>query len=58
MPFSYRRRWIAAAATIVLMSLSPSRLEAQDARAILLEPGQVNASVAGPPGGSPTSPSS
>ena len=47
MPFSYRRRWIAAAATIVLMSLSPSRLEAQDARAILLEPGQVNASVAG-----------
>ena len=47
MPFSYRRRWIAAAATIVLMSLSPSRLEAQDARAILLEPGRVNASVEG-----------
>jgi len=29
------------------MSLSPSRLEAQHARAILLEPGKVNASVAG-----------
>jgi hypothetical protein len=47
MQFRCRRRWIAAAAAIFLMSLSPSSLAAQDARAILLEPGQVNASVSG-----------
>jgi hypothetical protein len=42
-----RHRCIAAAAAIVLLNPSSSRLAAQDARAILLEPGVVNASVAG-----------
>ncbi len=45
MTFTSRRRWIAAAAAIVLLAPSTPRLAAQDARAILLEPGQVNASV-------------
>jgi acid phosphatase type 7 len=48
MPFCRRRRLVAIAAAIVLLSHSPSRLSAQDARAILLEPGTVNASTDGP----------
>ncbi len=42
------RLWIAAAAAIVLLIPSAPRIAAQDARAILLEPGSVNASVEGP----------
>jgi hypothetical protein len=40
-------RWLAAIAAVVLMNAPAGRTAAQDARAILLEPGQVNASVAG-----------
>ena len=47
MTLSTRRRWIAVAAAIVLLSSSPGRLAAQDARAILLEAGRVNASAEG-----------
>jgi len=49
MKVRFRHRWIAAAAAaaIVLLNPLPSRLAAQDARAILLEPGTVNASVEG-----------
>ena len=47
MTLSTRRRWIVAAAAFVLLIPSPSRLAAQDARAILLETGQVNASAEG-----------
>ena len=49
MTLSFRRRCMAAAAAVVvvLSSPSPSRLAAQNARAILLEPGLVNASVDG-----------
>ena len=42
-----RRRWASVAAIAALLALSPPRLTAQDARAILLEPGSVNASVDG-----------
>lgn len=40
-------RWLAAIAAVVLMNAPAGRIAAQDARAILLEPGQVNASVDG-----------
>jgi hypothetical protein len=40
-------RWLAAIAVAVLMNAPADRIAAQEARAILLEPGQVNASVAG-----------
>jgi acid phosphatase type 7 len=42
-----RFRRVAAAAAIVLLSHAPAPLVAQDARAILFEPGSVNASVEG-----------
>ena len=50
MTLNFRRRCMAAAAAavVVLLSPSPSRLAAQHARAILLEPGPVNASAEGP----------
>jgi len=47
MPLTSRVRPFAAAAAIALLGLSPWTLAAQDARAILLEPGTVNASTEG-----------
>jgi predicted phosphodiesterase len=47
MGLTERLRWAAVAAVAALLALSPFRLAAQDARAILLEPGAVNASVDG-----------
>ncbi len=47
MGLTERLRWIAVAAAVALLTLSPFRLAAQDARSILLQPGAVNASVEG-----------
>jgi len=47
MGLTERLRWVTVAAVAALLALSPFRLAAQDARAILLEPGAVNASVDG-----------
>jgi len=47
MGLTERLRWASVAAVAVLLTLSPFRLVAQDARSILLERGVVNASVDG-----------
>ena len=47
MGLTERLRWVTVAAVAALLALSPFGLTAQDARAILLEPGAVNASVDG-----------
>lgn len=41
------RRWVASAAAVLLLSDPAALIVAQDARAILLEPGPVNTSISG-----------